>query len=158
MGVGPTTTLDETRKRHEGMLGYQRDHGFTFFNSCAQSAEFRAEHAIRPGPSRDKQSADEEPERRITVREHEDDDQHHERRRHSGNELREGVHDDLPRCFLLECHEQRMKMHVSLRDLHGHRDGEQPRKLGGGSRLRFTPGSDLSMTPSPRPPTRPLPS
>jgi [ribosomal protein S5]-alanine N-acetyltransferase len=31
MGVGPTTTLDETRKRHEGMLSYQRDHGFSFW-------------------------------------------------------------------------------------------------------------------------------
>jgi [ribosomal protein S5]-alanine N-acetyltransferase len=31
MGVGPTTTLDETRKRLEGMLGYQRNHGFSFW-------------------------------------------------------------------------------------------------------------------------------
>lgn len=31
MGVGPTTTIDETRERHERMLGYQRDHGFTFW-------------------------------------------------------------------------------------------------------------------------------
>jgi RimJ/RimL family protein N-acetyltransferase len=31
MGVGPTTTLEETRERLEGMLGYQRDHGFSFW-------------------------------------------------------------------------------------------------------------------------------
>ena len=31
MGVGPTTSIDETRERHERMLGYQRDNGFTFW-------------------------------------------------------------------------------------------------------------------------------
>ena len=31
MGIGPTTTLAESRERLEGMLGYQRDHGFTFW-------------------------------------------------------------------------------------------------------------------------------
>jgi RimJ/RimL family protein N-acetyltransferase len=31
MGVGPTTTLDETRERLGPMLGYQRDHGMTFW-------------------------------------------------------------------------------------------------------------------------------
>ncbi len=31
MGFGPTTTIEETRERHERMLGYQRDNGFTFW-------------------------------------------------------------------------------------------------------------------------------
>ncbi|HEX6457689.1 MAG TPA: GNAT family N-acetyltransferase [Thermoleophilaceae bacterium] len=31
MGIGPTTTIEETRERLERMLGYQRDHGFTFW-------------------------------------------------------------------------------------------------------------------------------
>jgi RimJ/RimL family protein N-acetyltransferase len=31
MGIGPTTTLEESRERLERMLGYQRDHGFTFW-------------------------------------------------------------------------------------------------------------------------------
>ncbi|HEY2601804.1 MAG TPA: GNAT family N-acetyltransferase [Thermoleophilaceae bacterium] len=31
MGIGPTTTAEESRERLEGMLGYQRDHGFTFW-------------------------------------------------------------------------------------------------------------------------------
>jgi ribosomal-protein-alanine N-acetyltransferase len=31
MGVGPTTTLEESRERLERMLGYQRDNGYTFW-------------------------------------------------------------------------------------------------------------------------------
>jgi RimJ/RimL family protein N-acetyltransferase len=31
MGIGPTTTLEESRERLERMLGYQRDHGYTFW-------------------------------------------------------------------------------------------------------------------------------
>ena len=31
MGIGPATTMEETRERHERMLGYQRDNGFTFW-------------------------------------------------------------------------------------------------------------------------------
>ena len=31
MGVGPTTTLDESRERLNRMLAFQRDHGFTFW-------------------------------------------------------------------------------------------------------------------------------
>jgi RimJ/RimL family protein N-acetyltransferase len=31
MGIGPTTTMEESRERLERMLGYQRDHGFTFW-------------------------------------------------------------------------------------------------------------------------------
>jgi ribosomal-protein-alanine N-acetyltransferase len=31
MGVGPTTTVEESRKRLEHMLGHERDHGFTFW-------------------------------------------------------------------------------------------------------------------------------
>jgi len=31
MGIGPTTTLEESRERLERMLGYQRDNGYTFW-------------------------------------------------------------------------------------------------------------------------------
>lgn len=31
MGIGPTTAMHESRERLERMLGYQRDHGFTFW-------------------------------------------------------------------------------------------------------------------------------
>jgi [ribosomal protein S5]-alanine N-acetyltransferase len=31
MSVGPSTTLEESRTRLERMLGYRRDHGFTFW-------------------------------------------------------------------------------------------------------------------------------
>jgi RimJ/RimL family protein N-acetyltransferase len=31
MGIGPTTTLEESRERLARMLGYQRDHGYTFW-------------------------------------------------------------------------------------------------------------------------------
>jgi RimJ/RimL family protein N-acetyltransferase len=31
MGVGPTTTVEESRERLERMLSYQADHGFTFW-------------------------------------------------------------------------------------------------------------------------------
>jgi RimJ/RimL family protein N-acetyltransferase len=31
MGIGPTTTIEESRERLERMLMHQRDHGFTFW-------------------------------------------------------------------------------------------------------------------------------
>jgi [ribosomal protein S5]-alanine N-acetyltransferase len=31
MGIGPTSSMQESRERLERMLGYQRDHGFTFW-------------------------------------------------------------------------------------------------------------------------------
>jgi RimJ/RimL family protein N-acetyltransferase len=31
MGIGPTTTLEESRERLNRMLGFERDHGFTFW-------------------------------------------------------------------------------------------------------------------------------
>ena len=31
MGIGPTTTLEESRERLHRMLGYQRDRGYTFW-------------------------------------------------------------------------------------------------------------------------------
>jgi [ribosomal protein S5]-alanine N-acetyltransferase len=31
MGIGPTTTMEESRERLERMLMHQRDHGFTFW-------------------------------------------------------------------------------------------------------------------------------
>jgi RimJ/RimL family protein N-acetyltransferase len=49
MGVGPTTTMEETRKRLEGMLSYQRDHGFSFWAvTDAETGELLGDTGLIP--------------------------------------------------------------------------------------------------------------
>jgi len=49
MGVGPTTTLEESRERLERMLGYQRDNGYTFWAvTLADTAELIGDTGLIP--------------------------------------------------------------------------------------------------------------
>ncbi len=49
MGIGPTTTLEESRERLERMLGYQRDNGYTFWAvTLADSGELIGDTGLIP--------------------------------------------------------------------------------------------------------------
>jgi RimJ/RimL family protein N-acetyltransferase len=49
MGIGPTTTLEESRERLERMLGYQRDNGYTFWAvTLAGSGELIGDTGLIP--------------------------------------------------------------------------------------------------------------
>ena len=49
MGIGPTTTVEESRERLERMLGYQRDHGYTFWAvTLAGSGELVGDTGLIP--------------------------------------------------------------------------------------------------------------
>jgi [ribosomal protein S5]-alanine N-acetyltransferase len=49
MGIGPTTTVEESRGRLERMLGYQRDHGYTFWAvMLADSGELIGDTGLIP--------------------------------------------------------------------------------------------------------------
>jgi RimJ/RimL family protein N-acetyltransferase len=49
LGRGPTTTLEESRERLERMLGFQRDHGFSFWAvTDADSGELLGDCGLIP--------------------------------------------------------------------------------------------------------------
>jgi [ribosomal protein S5]-alanine N-acetyltransferase len=49
MGIGPTTTLEESRERLERMLGYQRDNGYTFWAvTHAETGELLGDTGLIP--------------------------------------------------------------------------------------------------------------
>lgn len=49
MGIGPTTSMEESRERLERMLGYQRGHGYTFWAvTLADSGELIGDTGLIP--------------------------------------------------------------------------------------------------------------